>query len=184
MDKDQIIITETKNWISKIVIGCSFCPFASKVFINENIYFKIAAFKKSSLVLNELAIEFQRLDQTEDIETTILILPEGFKVFSHFLELLSAGNYLIKALKRQKIFQLASFHPQYVFKGTQKNDPSNYTNRSPYPVIQILRQSSITRVLAYYDTPENIPVKNMAYAREKGVAYMKELLQQCIIKDK
>ncbi|GAC1426367.1 MAG: DUF1415 domain-containing protein [Flavisolibacter sp.] len=184
MFQDQIIIKETKNWITKIVIGCNFCPFASKVFINEKIHYKVVFSKKSSFILNELAFEMKRLDQNEDIETTILILPEGFKLFSHFLELLSAANYLVKALKMQKIYQLASFHPQYIFKGTAKNDPSNYTNRSPYPVIQILRENSITGVLAHFSKPENIPVKNIAYAREKGLFYMKELLQQCSIKDK
>ncbi|HEV7621252.1 MAG TPA: DUF1415 domain-containing protein [Flavisolibacter sp.] len=183
MKKDEDFITETKNWIQNVVIGCNFCPFAAKEFNQDHIHYEVHYSADRRKVLELLSFEFNRLDQTDEIETTIIILPESFKDFKSYLELVDLSNSFLKDIGKEGIYQFASFHPDYLFRGSSKNDPSNYTNRSVYPLIQILRESSITNALEHFNKPESIPERNISFAHKKGLNYMQVLLQSCYLRE-
>ncbi len=131
-------------------------------------------------VLEKLMQEIYHLDEGEDIETTFIILPDNFGDFSAYLDLVEVAEKLIEKEDYEGVYQLASFHPQYCFAGESPEDAANYTNRSPYPMLHILREDSITNALENFPDPESIPEKNIAFARNKGLAYMQELMRQAL----
>jgi uncharacterized protein len=109
-------------------------------------------------------------------ETSFLILPEGFSDFLAYLDLVGLAEELLENEGFEGIYQVASFHPEYMFEGSPEDDPANYTNRSPYPMLHLLREESIEKALEHYQgDPEEIPGRNVDFAREKGIVYMKML---------
>ena len=178
---DKTIIEQTKTWISKVVIGCNFCPFAAKEFKRDNIHYRVHRSDDPGALLSVLAEEFDRLDKDSEIKTTLIIFPGIFPDFYEYLDIISLGENFLKQQKKEGIYQLASFHPDYLFEGSSNDDPANYTNRSLYPIIQILRESSITEALADFQAPEKIPQRNIEFARQKGLLFMKTLREKSFL---
>lgn len=174
-------IEQTKKWILDVVIGCNFCPFAAKEFKKNSIKYTVQESKDIADCLSSLMKEVLILDEEKEIETTFLILPNGFNDFNEYLYLVSLVEKLIKKEKYEGIYQVASFHPNYCFQGAKNDDAANYTNRSIYPMLHILREDSIENVLEKYPNPESIPEKNIDFARERGVEYMKKLRDACLL---
>jgi uncharacterized protein len=114
------------------------------------------------------------------IETMFLLLPQNFDRFADYLKLVQAAEVLLKKSGYEGIYQVASFHPAYLFAGSSMNDAANYTNRSPYPMLHILREESVSRAIDSYPDTHKIPGKNTAFAREKGLAYMQRLRAACM----
>lgn len=175
----SLIQQATKNWLENIVIGFNFCPFARKVWLQEQIAYPICFSEDLEEVLHSLTQLCQELEEQEAITTALLILPQGWEDFEDYLDLLSIAEQLLEELGYTGIFQLASFHPQYVFGGTTPQDPSNYTNRAPYPILHLLREESIAQALEHYENPEAIPERNIAFANSKSLETWKALLQAC-----
>lgn len=173
----DLVIAQTKKWILEVVIGCNFCPFAAREVRRDSIAYEVATDGQPKLVLQKLLASFEKMKDAASIETLLLILPTGFGSFASYLKLLQAANSLLRKKGYEGVYQLASFHPDYLFAGSRPSDPANYTNRSPYPVIQILRESSVTRAVESYPDTLKIPERNMAFATEKGLAFMKALLE-------
>ncbi len=170
------IISITKKWIYEVVIGCNFCPFAAREVQRNSIRYKVEESKDKAACLLTLIQECERLDKEASIETTFIIFPDTFTSFQSFLDLLSFSGKLLKKQRYEGVYQLASFHPEYRFGGAPANDAANYTNRSPYPMLQLLREDSVEKALAHYaGSAEEIPERNIRFAREKGLAYMKTL---------
>lgn len=175
------VIEQTKKWISDVVIGCNFCPFAARVVKQESVFFKVETATAINICLESFLQEVTRLDKDDSIETSFLIFPGSFKNFDDYLDLVSVAEKLLKQYKYNGIYQLASFHPQYKFAGAPENDAANYTNRSIYPMLHLLRESSIDKALEYYKNPGAIPEQNILFAREKGMVYMKMLRDACLV---
>jgi hypothetical protein len=135
---------------------------------------------KTVACLETFLHEVTRLDDEAAIETSFLIFPHNFKTFSSYLDMVSVAEKLLKQKGYNGIYQLASFHPQYKFAGAPDNDAANYTNRPVYPMLHLLRESSIDKALEHYDDPESIPDRNINFAREKGTLYMKMLRDNCM----
>ena len=173
------MVAQTEAWISSVVIGCNFCPFASRVIMQRTVRFTVSSEFTAAGVLNELLAELQWLNGHDATETTLLILPAGFSGFMAYLNLADEANRLLRKKGYEGVYQLASFHPDYRFAGSKLTDAANYTNRSPYPMLHILREASITKALAFFPEPDKIPERNIAIAREKGVEYMRMLLEAC-----
>ena len=171
---------QTKKWITDVVIGCNFCPFAARVVKQQTVFFKVETATETHACLQSFLQELARLDNDDTIETSFLIFPDGFKNFDDYLDLVSVAEKLLKNYEYNGIYQLASFHPQYLFGDALPDDAANYTNRSVYPMLHLLRESSIDKALEHYDDPQNIPEKNINFAREKGMAYMKILRDNCL----
>lgn len=169
----------TKNWLANIVIGFNFCPFARRVLLQDSISYPICFSEDLEEVLQALTQVGQELEEQENIATALLILPQGWEDFEDYLDLLSIAEQLLEELGYTGVFQLASFHPKYVFGGTSPQDPSNYTNRSPYPMLHLLREESIEEALEHYDNPEEIPERNIAFANSKTLETWEKLLKAC-----
>ena len=169
------IIERTKKWIIDVVIGCNFCPFAANVVKQKTIYYKVEESTEMDVCLDSFVLEMKRLDNDATIETSFLIFPNAFQKFDDYLDLLSVAEDRLKRNGYEGVYQVASFHPLYLFANSDENDPANYTNRSIYPMLHLLREESIDKALENYISPESIPVRNINFAREKGLAYMKML---------
>ncbi len=174
------IITHTTNWIKQVVIACNFCPFAAKALAKKSVRYVVIETTDFKTALTTLANEFEFLNGNENIETTFIIFLEGFADFLQYLDLVDKGERLLTKENYEGVYQLASFHPQYLFAGSNENDAANYTNRSPYPMLHILREDSITKALENFDDPDSIPEKNIDFAKTKGLEYMKMLAASCI----
>ncbi len=175
MNPNQIIINRTKAWLIEVVIGCNFCPFAAKEVKKNSIHFEVMNSEKNMEGIHLLLSEYQLLDKDASVETTLVIFPNAFSDFQDYLKFLDQAEKSLQRNKYEGIYQLAGFHPMYQFADSTLDDAANYTNRSPYPMIHILREASVERAIASYPNVENIPIKNMAYARSKGLAYMQGL---------
>jgi uncharacterized protein len=176
----ELVIQQTKKWIYDVVIGCNFCPFASQVVKRDTVFYKVETSTEAQSCLQAFLQELARLDNDITIETSFLIFPNNFKPFDAYLDLVSDAEKILKQKGYNGIYQLASFHPTYRFADAPDNDAANYTNRSVYPMLHLLRESSIDRALEQYEHPENIPERNISFAREKGMVYMKMLRDNCI----
>jgi hypothetical protein len=175
----ELIITQTKKWIVEVVVGCNFCPFASREVKRNSISFDVIAGNKA-IVLKALSAAFATMNVQPDVETMFLILPQNFDRFSDYLKLVNAADELINKEGYDGIYQVASFHPAYIFAGSNINDAANYTNRSPYPMLHILREESVSRAIDSFPDTKKIPEVNMAFARQKGIAYMQRLRAACM----
>ena len=174
------VITQTKKWITDVVVGCNFCPFAAKEVKQNTIHYQIEAATEIKTCLDSFIQECARLDKDSNIQTTLLIFPNAFQKFDDYLELVSLAETLLVKKGYEGIYQVASFHPDYRFADSTDNDAANYTNRSVYPMLHLLREEQIEQALLHYANPEQIPERNVSFARQKGEVYMKALRDACM----
>ncbi|MES2880896.1 MAG: DUF1415 domain-containing protein [Bacteroidota bacterium] len=177
MQENPVIIAQTKSWINNVVVGCNFCPFAAREVKKNSISYEVMDDESPQAVLERLVLTFLKMDDDEAIETSLLILPAGFASFNDYLELVSVAEKLLKKQGYDGIYQIASFHPEYLFAGSKENDAANYTNRSPYPMLHILREESVSRAIDSHPDTKKIPANNIAFARAKGESHMRNLLK-------
>ncbi len=183
MHTNEVIINQTKHWIKDVVIGCNFCPFAAKELRLNTIHYQVEKSTDIENCLESFLAECKKLDLEKNIETTLLIFPAAFARFDDFLNLVSLAGELLTHEKYEGIYQVASFHPLYCFANAPINDAANFTNRSIYPMLHILREDGIESALSHYSSPETIPENNIKFARQKGVDFMKELRNDCLSED-
>jgi hypothetical protein len=172
-------IGETKKWLETIVIARNICPFAKRVFDDRKIHFQLENSTDVATCLENLLEECARLDENENIETTLLIYSKAFVDFDEYLDFVEIAETLLEAEDYEGIYQVASFHPNYCFEGSNENDAANYTNRSPYPMLHLLRESSLEEALQNYANPESIPENNIKLTRELGLQAMQQTLAAC-----
>jgi hypothetical protein len=177
---DLTVIEQTQKWIKSVVIDMNFCPFAAKAVLKKSIHYSVSNTQDLKITLEILIRELQYLDRTEELETTFLIFPKHFSDFGEYLDMVAVAEELMEQEGYEGTYQFASFHPDYCFEGENKDDAANYTNRSVYPMLHLLREDSITKALALYKDPEAIPQKNIELAREKGLLYMQMLRASCL----
>jgi uncharacterized protein len=173
------IIEQTKKWIADVVVACHFCPFAAQVIKEKKVHYEVATHTEMESCLAAVIRELTRLDDDNTVETTFLIFPEAFAQFDDFLGLVALAEQRLKQKRYSGIYQLASFHPLYRFADATDNDAANYTNRSVYPMLHLLREASVDKALEQYKNPENIPAANIALARSKGLVAMNKLRESC-----
>jgi uncharacterized protein len=176
----DLIIAQTKKWITDVVVGCNFCPFAAREVKRESIYYEVLPRATLENVLPAVARVLQQLEEEPGIETALLILPEGFETFTRYLEMVDLSESLLEQEGYEGVFQLASFHPDYLFAGTTDDDPSNYTNRSPYAMLHFLREETVSKAVDNYPGIDDVPDNNIEFTQEKGLIYMKQLLASCM----
>ncbi|MDZ4667813.1 MAG: DUF1415 domain-containing protein [bacterium] len=180
MPSNEEMIRHTKKWVTDVVIGANFCPFAAKEVRNNTLHYEVAPSGHMKDCLAILLNEFIRLDEHPEIETTLLLIPHGYLDFLDYLDLVDEAEKLLANNGYEGVYQLASFHPEYCFAGSDEHDAANYTNRSIYPMLHLLRESSIEEAIDKYPNTDDIPERNVQFAHNKGLAYMKLLRQQCL----
>jgi hypothetical protein len=176
MTKHPLIIKQTQNWLSNVVIAHSICPFAKREFDRGSIHYEVIETNEIEQQLEQLILNYEQLDKDFEIETTLLIFPNSFTDFYDYLDFVELANQLMHKQGYEGVYQVATFHPDYRFADSDESDASNYTNRSPYPMLHILREASVEKVLANYPDPEGIPERNIGLTRELGLTAMQKLL--------
>ena len=169
-------IAKVRRWLQEVVIDYNLCPFAQREFDAGRVSYRVFEGRKSKAAIAALLDELHVLDEHDNIETTLLILVDGWRDFYDYLALLDAAQQALEAAGYEGIYQLASFHPDYVFADEAVDDASNYTNRSPLPLLHLLRESSIARAIASNPNIDQIPDRNKQLVRAKGADFWRGLL--------
>jgi len=177
---NQNIISPTKNWVEKIVVGMNLCPFAKREIVKNRVRYTVSEVTAQDQLLMDLKAELELLGANADIETTLLIHPNILNDFYDYNDFLELADSLLVDMGLDGIYQIASFHPNYQFGGTNLDDAENYTNRSPYQMLHILREESLEKAVANYPNADDIPERNINLMNELGADRMKELLDSCL----
>ena len=177
--KQEDIILHTEKWIKSVVVGLNFCPFAAKELKQNTILYKVFPTVSKQEILETLSAVLTIMDEDEKVATTLCILPLGFSDFKIYLDLLNIAEDFLIAEEYESIYQIASFHPLYCFADADADDAANFTNRSPYPMLHILRESAITDALENFKNADSIPDNNIKKARQLGLAQMEALRSAC-----
>ena len=161
------------------MIGLNLCPVAKAVYVKQQVRIVISDASTERALLEELGEELALLRDTpaDEIDTTLLVHPQVLGDFLDYNDFLGDADALVEAMDLDGVLQVASFHPQYQFAGSEPDDADNLTNRAPYPILHLLREASIDRAVAAYPDPDAIIERNIATVRELGFAGWDKLLK-------
>lgn len=167
---EEAIIEATRRWVDKAVIGLNLCPFAKAAQAKDRIRYAVTDAQTEDALLQALVQELERLAEAspERLETTLLIHPGVLGDFMDYNEFLDAADATVQELDLEGEIQIASFHPDYQFEGTAPDDIENFSNRSPYPMLHLLRESSVERAVQEYPDVDDIPERNVETLRRLG----------------
>lgn len=162
----------TREWVEKMVVGLNLCPFAAPVVRAGTIRYQVSTARDEDAFLRDFLQQLSDLVETPgaELSTTLLITPWLLQAFDRFLDLVGDAEALIEQAGVEDLFQIATFHPGYLFDGVDEDDISHWTNRAPYPVLHLIRQDEMSRALENYRDPESIPERNIKRLREMGKA--------------
>ena len=172
-----IEITDTVRWLERAVIGLNLCPFAKAPHVKGQIHYAVSEAKGLEGLRDELIEQLQALAAlpAEERETVLLIVPHMLRDFLDFNDFLDEADGVLQELDLEGEFQVASFHPDFQFAGTEPNDIGNFTNRSPYPTLHLLREASIDRAVEAFPEAETIYEANIATLEKLGLQGWKRL---------
>lgn len=176
--KAEIISQQTKDWVEHFVIALNLCPFARSPFERQSIRYTVCEAQNTEDLLRDLILELQKINSNLDIETTLLIHPNVLQDFEDYNQFLLVVDALLENMDLEGIVQVASFHPNYCFAGEETSDVSNYTNRSPYPMLHLIREESINQAVKGYKNIDKIPEINIAKLREMGKEQIDKIIKK------
>ncbi len=174
---DEELVAATRTWLERAVIGLNLCPFAKAVHLKNQIRYAVSAAQTPEDLLADLIAELQLLQAADPstIETTLLLHPRVLGDFLDYNDFLELADAAVAGEELEGVIQVASFHPQYQFAGTQPEDIDNYSNRSPYPMLHLLREASIDRAVAAFPDAGRIFERNIETLRRLGHAGWRRL---------
>ena len=175
--KHDKIIKSVRHWVETVVVGLNLCPFAKRELVNDRVRFVVSEAETEADLVIALQTELNILEQDDEVETTLLIHPKVLQDFYDYNEFLDAADGLLIEMKRDGIIQVASFHPDYQFAETDPDDVENYTNRSPYPLLHLIREASLEKAIANYPDADNIPARNIILLQELGQKKVEAVFQ-------
>lgn len=164
-------IAAIRAWIERVVIGFNLCPFAKPVYDRERIRYVVSGAQTPDALLDDLERELRTLVAAapDAVDTTLLIHPQVLTAFLDYNDFLDVADEAVERLGFEGVVQIASFHPDYQFAGTTADDVTNYTNRSPYPVLHLLREASVEKAIASFPDAGEIPERNVETMRRLGL---------------
>ena len=167
---NEAIIAATQLWLERAVIGLNLCPFAKAVHVKKQIRYVVSSSTTPEELLKDLINELELLAETsaEKIDTTLLIHPDVLTDFLDYNDFLDVADETLEELDLDGELQVASMHPRYQFEGTQPDDIENYTNRSPYPTLHLLRENSVDKAVAAFPEADQIFEKNVETMKQLG----------------
>lgn len=177
---DLEIVEATRRWVEQVVVAFNLCPFAKRELMKERVRFVVSKATDEATLLDELAHELALLNVDQAVETTLLIHPQVLQDFYQYNDFLEAADEVLVDMDLEGVYQVASFHPDYQFGGTELNDVENYTNRSPYPMLHLLREDSLSQAIDNYPEVDLIPERNIECMNEQGLEKMQSLLAACL----
>ncbi|TFW09393.1 DUF1415 domain-containing protein [Oxalobacteraceae bacterium OM1] len=169
---DDEVIAATRAWVDKAVIGLNLCPFAKSVQVKGQVRYVVSAARDTDALQVDLVRELESLATADpaEIDTTLLIHPHVLNDFLDYNHFLDVADATLAALGLDGKLQVASFHPDYQFANASADDITNYTNRSPYPILHLLREDSIDRAVEAFPDAADIFERNMDTLRRLGPA--------------
>lgn len=172
MHDDQTVVADTVAWLERAVIGLNLCPFAKSVHVKRQVHYAVSHATTPEALLEDLIHELKQLQalDAKERDTTLLIAPECLQDFLDYNDFLDLADQALVDLDLDGVLQIASLHPQYQFAGTKLDDITNFTNRSPYPSLHLLREESIDRAVAAFPDPQTIFETNMQTMENLGLA--------------
>lgn len=173
---DEAILESVRRWVQRLVVDMNLCPFAKRELVKERVRFAITAATTQAQLLAALRSELERLQSDPSVETTLLIHPQVLQDFHDYNQFLDVADNLLADMQLDGVYQIASFHPHYQFAGTAADDAENYTNRTPYALLHLLREDSLERAIASHPDVEGIPERNIALMRSLGRDALQQLL--------
>lgn len=168
----QIVIEDTRVWLERAVIGLNLCPFAKSVHVKGQVHYAVSQAQSTQELLLDLIFELKELlaHDSSARDTTLLMAPDCLADFLDFNDFLAEADHALLDLELDGVLQIASLHPQFQFAGTGVEDITNFTNRSPYPTLHLLREESIDRAVGAFPEAEAIFEKNMQTMERLGPA--------------
>ena len=162
------ILTDVNDWLDSVVIGQQLCPFAARPRQQSSIRVVVAAGQDPQALLEQCYTELMKLADSEacDIETSLVIVPALQASFDDYWEFVGVVEGLLDSSPWRGQFQVASFHPDYCFEGCEVDDPANYSNRAPWPILHLLREDSVAAAVASYPDVGGIPDRNITLLRD------------------
>ena len=164
------VVAATRVWLERAVIGLQLCPFAKAVYVNDQVRYVVSEAQTADALREALERELRTLAQADAsvVDTTLLIHPQVLTDFLDYNDFLDVADATLEALGLEGVVQIASFHPAYQFAGTPRDDVTNFTNRSPYPMLHLLREASVSRAVAAFPDAPNIYQQNLETMRRLG----------------
>lgn len=171
-------LDDTRRWLERAVIGLNLCPFAKAVAAKGQVRYVLSEADTEEALLEDLGAELLRLRDTpaDEVDTTLIVHPHVLGDFLDYNEFLDAADALVAELDLEGVLQVASFHPQYQFAGTAPDDIGNYSNRSPWPTLHLLREDSVERAVAAFPDPDAIVDRNLETLQKLGHEGWRKLL--------
>lgn len=179
MNNEEEVKERTMHWVRSFVVGYQICPFANRVVKQGSLMLQVLQQTQLAVLLERVLEALACLDTNPDIETMLLIIPNLFvpNGFHDYLDFVDQAEDLMLQAGYEGIYQLATFHPEYCFADEDPQDVTHYTNRSPFPMIHVLREASLDEAIDYYGDTEKIPEKNIATLRELGLEKIRKIVQ-------
>ncbi|MCW8944597.1 MAG: DUF1415 domain-containing protein [Sedimenticola sp.] len=177
--ENESVIKSVRQWVETVVVGLNLCPFAKRPLVKNRIRFYVTDAVTEEQLLSDLEAELNYLGRDLTVETTLLIHPKVLQDFYTYNQFLSTADSLLSLMGMEGVFQIASFHPDYQFGGTEPDDVENYTNRSPYPILHLIREERLEQAIASYPDADLIPERNIALLKRLGQGKIQALLQAC-----
>lgn len=171
------IIKAVRHWVETLVVGLNLCPFAKRELINNRVRFTVTEATSEQQLLETLQDELELLNNDLSVETTLLIHPNILQDFYDYNEFLDYADGLLVQMELDGVYQIASFHPNYQFADTEAGDVENYSNRSPYPLLHLIREKSLERAIANHPNSDQIPQRNIELLKSLGRDKMQALFQ-------
>ena len=174
---DDEVVAATRTWLERAVIGLNLCPFAKSVHVKKQIRYAVSAARTPDALLADLVAELRLLHAADplEIDTTLLVHPQVLGDFLEYNDFLERVDAAVHDEGLEGELQVASLHPQYQFAGTRPEDIDNYSNRSPYPMLHLLREASIERAVAAFPDASLIFERNIDTLRRLGHAGWRRL---------
>ena len=177
---NDTVIAVTRAWLEQVVIGLNLCPFAKAVHVKNQVRFVVSGAQNTDMLLEDLERELNFLAHADpaQIDTTLLIHPDVLTNFLAYNDFLDICDSVVEELELDGILQVASFHPQYQFADTEMDDVTNFTNRSPYPTLHLLREDSVTRAVETFPDADSIYENNITTMRRLGRDHIEKLMSE------
>ena len=171
-------VEATRRWLERAVIGLNLCPFAKAVHARGQIRWVLSDAATPEALLEILGQEllFLRDAPAHSVDTTLIVHPHVLTDFLDYNDFLGAADALVESLGLDGVLQVASFHPGYQFAGSAPDDVENFTNRSPYPTLHLLREDSVSRAVEAFPDPDVIVARNVETLRKLGTQGWRDLL--------
>ena len=177
---DEKMVRPVLQWVETMVVGLNLCPFAKREMVKSSVRFASTTSTTEEQLLMDLQAELELLNTDPSVETTLLIHSNVLQDFRDYNRFLGYADSLLVEMGLEGIYQIASFHPDYRFDGTESDDAENYTNRSPFPILHLIRETSLERAIADYPEVDQIPVRNIALMNDLGRNKLQALLRSCL----